>query len=506
MDDINLEQATLPALDLSGTFTRSIHAKGLKTNGDIRLRNNFRAQGQVYLAGATIGGYLDCSGGRFIHRKRIKAHGTVQVKDKSDRTNVALQATGMNVAGNVLFSRGFEAVGVVSLYGEKIGRELDCKGGTFINPGWVALNADQMEVQGCVFQSTKESEYSSDPQDRFRAYGQVRLIDTSIGGNLDCRGGSLKHLDPHEPCLRVERIKVGGDVLLSEKFHAQGKVNLTGASIDGSLRWEDVDEDSEVDELDLRFANLGTLHIDPHEANWPHKVILYGLEYSEIGGELTYSYDSLIGCLNRQYHNDHNQETADESTQSLHSPQPYEQMAEVLSEGGNADMAKRVLVEMNNDRRRCDPNLPLFMKLLWYNSFGRLIGYGYYPFNALYYLLGFIIIGAVLFRIGHHYHIITLEQAKKGTSARGTGGQQKPKDSQNFSAFWYSLDTLIPKLDLGYAKYWVLDTTKAEAPFKRNWLKIPTTKVMLYYRLLHILMGWCLTPLFLIGLTGLIRT
>ena len=43
-------------------------------------------------------------------------------------------------------------------------------GGTFINPGWVAFNGDQMEVQGgvfqgCVFQSREE--YSGDPNERF---------------------------------------------------------------------------------------------------------------------------------------------------------------------------------------------------------------------------------------------------------------------------------------------------------------------------------------------------
>jgi predicted GH43/DUF377 family glycosyl hydrolase len=349
----------------------ALKANRARVKGDVLLRDGFKAVGMVELKGATIDGYFDCSGGRFVNREYNNGDGIAKMKE-SDRKNVALEATGVSVGGNINFGKKFEAVGVVSLYGATIGRELDCKGGTFINPGWVALNGDQMDVQGCVFQSRKE--HSGNSSGHFTARGQVRLIGASIGGDLDCKGGKLTHPDPTEPCLSAERVKVGGDVLLSKKFHATGKVSLAGAAIDGCLRWENVHAPTDVNELDLRFANIGTMHIDPCDANWPQKVILYGLEYGEINEKLAKSRDLLIGWLKLQDPDGGSKSTTDKGTRELHSPQPYEQLAAVLSKGGDVDMARKILVEMNDDRRKYETHLPFFKKMLWYESFGRLIG------------------------------------------------------------------------------------------------------------------------------------
>jgi hypothetical protein len=124
----------------------------------------------VNLIGAKIGGYLDCAGGKFINK----------TKRGSEHENKAIEATGVKVDGNVSFCDGFESKGTVSLYGATIGRELDCKGGKFTNPGWVAFNGDQMQVKGCVFLS-----------EDFEAKGQVRLIGAKIGRDLDCTNGKF---------------------------------------------------------------------------------------------------------------------------------------------------------------------------------------------------------------------------------------------------------------------------------------------------------------------------
>ena len=141
---------------------RALSADGLNINGNVYLRDGFRAEGEVRLPGATIGGYLDCSGipekktkgGEFINpgkialfadrlnvkgdvflRNGFKAEGNVQLLGatiggslsctKGEFINpgkYALLADRLNVQGNVSFRKDFKAEGRVSLSGAMINR------------------------------------------------------------------------------------------------------------------------------------------------------------------------------------------------------------------------------------------------------------------------------------------------------------------------------------------------------------------------------------------------
>ena len=67
--------------------------------GSVFLRDGFKAEGQVRLLGATIGGNLDCGKGQFT-----KAEGN------------ALHADGVRVEGSVFLRDCFKAEGQVSKY------------------------------------------------------------------------------------------------------------------------------------------------------------------------------------------------------------------------------------------------------------------------------------------------------------------------------------------------------------------------------------------------------
>ena len=58
-NEIILRYAELSGLSLSGSFTGPIRADGMKVDGGVFLNNGFKAEGEVRLAGATIGGDLD---------------------------------------------------------------------------------------------------------------------------------------------------------------------------------------------------------------------------------------------------------------------------------------------------------------------------------------------------------------------------------------------------------------------------------------------------------------
>ena len=187
---------------------KALNADGLKVEGSVHLRNNFRAEGSVRLVGATIGGNIECNGGHFINPGEE-----------------AILALGLNVKGNVYLSNDFHAEGEVSLAAATIGGYLNCDKGTFINEGGKALNAPGMKVESTVFL-----------QNGFKSEGEVYLFGATIGGDLICYRGSFNSKESSAIAFNAPGIKVGGSVLLNNGFKAIGEVCLRGATIAGYLQ------------------------------------------------------------------------------------------------------------------------------------------------------------------------------------------------------------------------------------------------------------------------------
>lgn len=602
-EDINLEQANLYALDFSGTHTHSIDANRLTVEGDVRFCNDFKAEGMVNLVGAKIGGYLNCTGGKFINK----------TKRGSEHENKAIEATGVKVDGNVSFSYGFESMGTVSLYGATIGRELDCKGGKFTNPGWAAFNGEQMQVNGCVFLSedfeakgqvrligakigrdldctngkfiitdkkatvrknTEEGfgealkatglrvsgnvyltkgfkakgmvklvgakidgfldcsggEFSNNaktPNDpveaieatrlqvggnvsmrfdgetkkNFRAYGVVSLYGAKIGGDLDCKRGQF--INPEGTALCAEMLEVNQHVFLSDNFHAEGEVRFESAKINGYLFWGNVDSPQDVEELNLRFAKIGMLNIDPNEAEWPNKVLLHGLVYDEINNEFAKHYTRLIGWLHLQYD--------DPNAIKYFLPQPYEQLATILRKGGQEDNARWILIAKNRDRYNAQSPEPMQSGWVW-SRVGPIIDYGYNPLNALRWILVPIALGWILFGVGYWGGLITPE-SKSAYTERDTRIEEPGDDERKLSDVYprfnlliYSLDVFVPLVDLRQASYWLPNANQGKKLTNiKGWI-LRTGGILRFYMWIHICLGWILSTLLVVGLTGLIRT
>ena len=195
-----------PALYLNGSrLVQGLNADGLTTKGNVNLRDDFSAEGEVRLLGASIGGDLSCVGGKFHN---------------SDGN--ALHADGLTTGGNVALRDGFSAEGEVRLLSADIGRNLSCTGGKFNNPDGRALSVDGLTAQGSV-----------NLRDNFSAEGEVRLLGADIGGNLDCKGGKFNNAGG--AALSADRLTTKGNVALRDGFSAEGEVRLLGASIGGDL-------------------------------------------------------------------------------------------------------------------------------------------------------------------------------------------------------------------------------------------------------------------------------
>ena len=131
---INLGYVEISALDLSGTHTGPIYGDGVNIEGNVFLRNGFKAEGEVNLLCATIGRNLECDGSQFIN--------------KGAR---ALNADGLKVEGDVFLRNDFKAEGEVRLVGATIGGVLDCEKGMFIKPTGYALLADDLNIKGSAY-------------------------------------------------------------------------------------------------------------------------------------------------------------------------------------------------------------------------------------------------------------------------------------------------------------------------------------------------------------------
>lgn len=95
----------------------ALNADGSKVKGSVDLKKGFKAEGEVRLLGAEIGGNLSCTKGEFVNR-----------------IGGALCADRVKVKGSVLLKNGFKAMGEVRLLGAEIDGDFDCKEGEFIKP------------------------------------------------------------------------------------------------------------------------------------------------------------------------------------------------------------------------------------------------------------------------------------------------------------------------------------------------------------------------------------
>jgi hypothetical protein len=81
---------------------------------------------------------------------------------------------------------------------------------------------------------------------------------------------------------------------------------------------------------------------------------------------------------------------------------------------------------------------------------------------------------------------------------------RRPAEYPRFNALVFAADTMLPIIDLHQEQYWQVDPRKGavEPILGRNYTQGELVRAYLW---LHILAGWTLTTLFIVGLTGLVR-
>jgi len=175
-----------------------------------------------------------------------------------------------------------------------------------------------------------------------------------------------------------------------------------------------------------------------------------------------------------------------------YSAHPYESLAKALKAEADENAALRILIQKEDDVGLAQ-NLH-FLKRFWRGVLRYTVGHGYRPDWALWWILGFIAVGAFLFELGYREGIMAPASTDVLVQEKYQKYREIPKDYPTFSAWAYSIDTFIPFLDLVLEHYWI---PNADAGWGGVLLRI--------YLWIHIGFGWLLSSLFLTGVTGIIR-
>lgn len=363
-----------------------------------------------------------------------------------------IAADQLEARGNVEFNDGFHADREVRLVGAHISGWLDCTDGTFTNPGGRALTADQLTVKQSML-----------CRDGFHAHGDVRLNAAHIGGALDCTGGTFTR--PFGYALNAYGLTVE-NMHCTNGFHAQGDVSLFGADIGGVLAFDrgifiSPNRAAPLLEgtVDLTHARVGLL-IDTEES-WPAALRLDGLVYDSIRAIPEVTVEQRLGWLTRD--------------PDGCSPQKYEQLAAFYRRAGHEQEARQVAVAKQRARRQTLPR----PARLWSRLLEVTVGYGYQPWRALWWLAGFVAVGALLF--AHAY-----PQALTATAPAG----QLPV----FQPVVYALDVLLPIVDLRQQDFWIPNAAR------------PWGWAYLGWFWLSIAAGWVLTTAVAAAVAGLLKT
>ncbi|WP_332684303.1 hypothetical protein [Bosea sp. (in: a-proteobacteria)] len=457
-----LRAAIINRLFLDGSLLPGLQAERLEARGGVYLRGA-EVNGEVNLVQARLGSNLECDGA------------TIRAP-----SGYALLAPSLEVR-NVLV-RGASFRGGINLSGAQLAADLDCAGAVVTRMEGVAIEASEMESRGSVVLRGARIE------------GETRLTASAISGDMDCSGAVLDN--PGETALEMSRTVLKGAFFLRREARVNGALALTGASI-------------------------GTIH---DEAScWPKTgdLLLNRCRYGAfIDGPVDAG--SRLDWLSRQ--------TPERSGEDFW-PQPYEQLASVFREMGHGEDARAVLVvkeRLQRQARRQRARNPLWRGLLAAADgvLGVTLAYGRQPLLAFVWLLVFWVLGVATFAYAERQSAIMpnsavvlrapewtlcgLEKSEQRvlvatqlTNGLAESGQTQLAcflqrwEGSSYPAFnpWmYSLDTLLPVLDMGQKAFWRPNPTK------------PGGGLAIGYFYFQSIVGWALSLLAVAGFSGLVKS
>ena len=367
------------------------------------------------------------------------------------------------------------------------------------------ISADGIEVNGGVFLKN------------IKSYGEVRFLSAKIKNGLEIDGAQLSV--NKGSCLKLSNSYIEGNLYFRQNFIHQGKILLTNCTVTGTLCV--LNNSRRISSIDLSSAYIG--YIQDDLSSWGTNINLDGLVYTAFIEEKTANF--RLAWLKTQ-------STADYGSKadiSQFKPQPWQQLISVLRKTGHKAAADEIAIERENHMRQIGLISGAGAGLHW--VFGKIAGYGYKPMRLVICLL------AVWLACGMAFW----ELAKQGTFAPSNplvfqskayadcsptnssgkfdrslidndkvGGATRnwftcgslQGEYTTFSPLAYSLDVILPLVDLGQEKDWsvFIDTPKGNPAHELvhfSWNHF--ARLLVWF---EILFGWIASLLLVAVLTG----
>jgi hypothetical protein len=543
---------------LINTDGYALIADRAEISGGIFLCNLFSAKGEVRFLGAKIGGNLDCSSARLEKTNEnalsadgaeirgavflndgFSAKGTVRLlKAKigndlncgnatlENAGGIALGLDGAEIAGSVFMLDPFYANGVTRMLGIRIGGVLDCRGAVLENLDGNVLVFDRAEIIGGVLLCHD-----------FIAKGEIRFLGAKIGGDLTCSGAMLENLN--QPALYADSAEIAGGVFFDNQFSANGEIRLLGAKIGGQFNCSSAKfENARGDALNVQgtviksdFIWVDVIHVngridlsDCHvntlvddSKSWSKELVLDGFTYQRFTGGAPVDAKARIEWLNKQK-NDH-------LIESGFKPQPWEQLVSVLRKEGHVAAARAVAIEAQKIRRDAGQFGKWWNPSRWLHKiFGWLAEYGYRPLQTLLWMFIVWIYFAIFYSyaandgvfapshpaVFQHYSTLQcrpdytptqVDIDKKTVTNNWVNCAELRGEYTTFNPYLYSLDVILPLVDLQQEKDWGQYIDPFNPPGNRmiNYL----TRYVMWFK---ILFGWVCSLLLVAVLSGLAKT
>jgi hypothetical protein len=246
-------------------FVGAFVADRLFVDGSVFFVEGFEAEGEVRLPGAKIGGSLECSGAKFrnlvshaltldatsidgsvtlcnseISLRKFRANGEVRMVGAKiggdlncigaiikNQNGYALNADRLKIEIGVYLNDGFFE-GETRFVAANIGGNLECSRAIFTNSKDCALNAANIVVNNDVIFS------------EIWAVGEVHMQGASVGGDLNCSFSDFENRDGHS--LNLENANIKNSLNMKNLGELSGEINLTNTKVkqlsDDSNKWQ----------------------------------------------------------------------------------------------------------------------------------------------------------------------------------------------------------------------------------------------------------------------------
>ncbi|BBH64236.1 hypothetical protein ACTI_09210 [Actinoplanes sp. OR16] len=450
--EINLLNAAIRAqANFDGAYlynpgSMTILAEGLKVSGSIFMRSGFTAEGKLLLHHADIGSNL--------------------VLDSASLSNPGSDAIDLShatIAGNIQAVAGFEVDGTFRLQEATIKGSLVLHGARLkAGSDGVALAGDRLHVSGSFFARAKLS-----------AEGSIRLRDARIGAELAFDSARLAN--PGAIALDAQRLTLEGSLFFRADAAVAGQINLAHSTVAGAVIFNQAKLESPGNVvLNLNHATLkSSLVLNP--ALLDGYIDLTGVTTTEFtdGEKVRKVPTQTAGFRYEAIRPEPPTVPVDDRLEWLaidpdgYGPNGYSHLADVLRKHGHASEAKHVLIESQRRRWRRTGTWRV-PSALWSGLLRWTFGYGYRPWRGAAWLIGVIVVGTAYF------------------NSVGPSAFTKTNGAPPFNALLYTVDSLLPVVDLGYGK-WI-----------PSGLSHAMTSVL-------VLLGWLLATALIAALAGVFR-